>query len=111
MEEFKCIVAITLGKSLSEVESWPATELQRLRRFYQRHPFGPLRGDLQAWLAGTQALFRRPVELNDVPGLFVKATRRTARKRRKLPKSTVTPALLQSLCLQMGGEVKGSNHA
>jgi hypothetical protein len=34
----------------SEVDKLPATDLTDLRRLYRRCPFGPLRGDLQAWL-------------------------------------------------------------
>ncbi len=33
----------------------PARDIRRLRRFYARHPFGPVRGDLQAWLVARNA--------------------------------------------------------
>jgi hypothetical protein len=39
-----------MGKDLAEIRRMPAKDWQELRRFYARCPFGPARGDMQAWL-------------------------------------------------------------
>lgn len=43
-------MALALGKTLAEIGEIDADEVATWRRFYDRHPFGPVRGDLQAWL-------------------------------------------------------------
>lgn len=48
-------MALALGKTLAELGQMPADELPQWQAFYRRHPFGLLRADLQAYLAGTQA--------------------------------------------------------
>jgi hypothetical protein len=44
------VLALALGKSVAEVGELDAAEIAAWRRFYARHPFGQVRGDLQAWL-------------------------------------------------------------
>lgn len=39
-----------MGKFPEEIRRMPARDWQRLRRLYAKCPFGPVRGDMQAWL-------------------------------------------------------------
>ena len=84
------------------------------RAFYKRHPFGLLRGDLQAWLAGTASKFGvKQMPLADVAkmfdGLLLTAKERKAREKRqpkpKLPKPRITGSKLMALCQALGGTV------
>lgn len=44
-----------MGKTLAEVRQIPPADYHAYRRFYSRQPFGPVRGDLQAWLTARNA--------------------------------------------------------
>lgn len=73
------ILSLALGKTLDEVRRMPAADYQRYRRFYVRHPFGPLRGDMQAWLAGSiarSAWAKKAVPLGDALAIFDPPRRR-----------------------------------
>lgn len=110
------ILCVTLGKTPGEIGAMPARDVQRLRKFYRWHPFGPLRGDLQAWLSGSQArtgFGGKPIKLEQAIKMFdgfmltrKERNRKERRERRRIPKAKVTGAKLKSLCQLMGGEVR-----
>lgn len=100
-----------LGLTPAEVDAIPARDIRRLRRHYCRHPFGSLRGDYQAWLAGSQARTAfggRPFQFEQVGKLFAfgKPSKREQRKAKRVPKSRLTSDKLKAWVLSMGGNVE-----
>lgn len=82
-----------------------------MRRLYSICPFGPVRGDMQAWLAGIQMRVKKPLMLKEAQGIFdgtiTKQTKR--RKRQRPPKTRVTGDKLKAVVLAMGGTVEGQD--
>lgn len=75
---------MTVGELMSRMT---AKEFRSWQRFYAACPFGPLRGDMQAWLAGRCApLWKKPLTLGDaVKALALKSAGRRRRPRRAPP--------------------------
>ena len=95
-----------MGTPLHEIREWPAADVERLRRFYARHPFGPLRGDLQAWLAGTQARTAKPLTLDGAMNALDFPPRKKGRRRRKRRSTEpMTSDTLKAVCIAFGGTV------
>lgn len=44
------ILSLATGWTLEQIRRLPDKDYQRYRRFYLKCPFGPARGDIQAWL-------------------------------------------------------------
>lgn len=112
------ILALALGKSLHEIRAMDVADVNRLRRFYARHPFGLLRGDLQAFMAGSQARMamckkgltaREALSFCDYNGaLRTRSQKRRQRcrdLRQRLPATRITPDKMKAMCMAAGVEI------
>lgn len=77
----------------SAVDAMPAKDMADLRWLYSVCPFGPLRGDMQAWLAGTQAKYgTKGFTLEQAMGVFQSKSQKPSRARRRAEPKTKRPS-------------------
>lgn len=89
---FRLLMALMLCRTPSEIDAMSEKDMADFRWLYAVCPFGPLRGDMQAWLAGTQAREKqRGFKLEQAMGLFRFQAPKRKRRRPKERKPKVTP--------------------
>jgi len=81
------LLSLGIGKTLEEIRAMPARDLAQYRRFYARHPWGPLWETMTAWLSGAigrQVYAKRPTTLTEAVAMFDPGRRRRRRRRKPL---------------------------
>lgn len=91
-------------------------DVNRFRSFYARHPFGLIRGDLQAYMAGSQARTgfgkgmkpEQALKLCDYFGNMMTRSQRRRRKRLERRKPMAKPPTVEqriAMAKAMGAEI------
>ena len=97
------ILSLVTGMSLAEVRRMPDRDYQRYRRFYAKCPFGPARGDMQAWLTAANAVSAWAGKLKPMHESLIWFAK--PKRKRKPKRRGVTSEQMKAWVLRCGGTV------